>query len=50
MAVSLARRSSGDRPAAVEVVVSAGQVGVLNADDEGGEAAGPSGLVGGARW
>ncbi|WP_226962988.1 hypothetical protein [Streptomyces sp. C8S0] len=41
MAVSLARRSSADRLAAVEAVAvaSVGQVGVVNADD-GREAAG----------
>lgn len=39
LAVSLARRSSADRPAAAEAVASAGQVGVVNADD-GREAAG----------
>ncbi|MEH0544143.1 hypothetical protein QA802_13925 [Streptomyces sp. B21-105] len=40
MAVSLARRSSADRRVAAEVVTSAGQAGVVNADDEGREAAG----------
>ncbi|MEU5716713.1 hypothetical protein AB0G71_13145 [Streptomyces sp. NPDC020403] len=46
LAVSLARRSSADRPA-VETVTSAGQVGVVNAND-GSEVAGM--VVGYGSW